>query len=115
MDRLAYSALDYGEEEIPMSQILELPDSVYNALVEAAKAAGETPAHWIAAHLPPAAAANGEPAPTEEEIAAADARLEACIISLGRSTGSDNESIDADLAREYGDDHADLYRPGRGS
>lgn len=27
--------------------------------------------------------------------------------SLGRATGADNESIDRDLAREYGDNHQD--------
>jgi hypothetical protein len=58
-----------------MSQMLELPDSVYKALVEAAKAAGETPADWIAAHLPSAAGTDGDAAPTDAEIAAADARL----------------------------------------
>jgi hypothetical protein len=33
--------------------------------------------------------------------AAANARLRACRESTGRSTGIDNEGIDADLAREY--------------
>ncbi|HQU91476.1 MAG TPA: hypothetical protein PLK77_04225 [Pyrinomonadaceae bacterium] len=28
-------------------------------------------------------------------------------VSLGHPTGADNESIDADLAREYGNDHED--------
>lgn len=28
-------------------------------------------------------------------------------VSLGHTTGSDNESIDADLAREYGSTHED--------
>lgn len=39
--------------------------------------------------------------PTEEEIALADARLEASIVSPGRAIGTDNECIDADLAQEY--------------
>src|SRR5438270_12674821 len=108
MDKLASLGLHYSSKEISMSQTLELPDSVYHALVEAAKAAGETPADWIAAHLPSAAETNGESGPTDEEMAAADARLEACIVSLGRCTGTDNAGIDADLARDYGDDHADL-------
>jgi hypothetical protein len=90
---------------------LELPDCVYSALITAAKSAGKTPAEWIAAHLPNSGGGNGEPESTDEELAEADARLEACIFSLGRALGTDNEDIDADLAREFGDDHAKLYRP----
>ena len=37
--------------------------------------------------------------PTDEEIAAADAALEKTIVSPGYATGTDNESIDADLLR----------------
>jgi len=47
---------------------------------------------------------------TDEEREMWNARLQACIIHTGCATGTDNESIDADLVREYGDDHADLYR-----
>lgn len=36
-----------------MSQPLELPDSVYDALTQAASASGTTPVGWIVAHLPP--------------------------------------------------------------
>lgn len=35
-----------------MSQTLELPDSVYDALKKAADATGTTPAEWIATRLP---------------------------------------------------------------
>jgi len=42
-----------------MSRSIDLPDSVYAALEEAAAASGTTPADWIAAHLP-------QPAPTVE-------------------------------------------------
>lgn len=34
-----------------MSQILEIPDTLYTALKEAAEARGLTPVAWIAAHL----------------------------------------------------------------
>jgi putative pyruvate formate lyase activating enzyme len=37
-----------------MSRTVELPEDVYAALHEAAKASGMTPADWIAAHLPEA-------------------------------------------------------------
>ena len=45
----------------------------------------------------------------DTELAKEEARLRFRkhfgAISTGRSNGSDNESIDADLAREYGDSH----------
>jgi len=49
------------------------------------------------------------PKPTPEEIAAANKELFSHTSSLGYATGLDNEQIDADLAREYADDHKDLY------
>jgi len=50
--------------------------------------------------------------PTTEQIEAANALLRQTIVTLPHLTGANNDSIDADLAREYGDDHAALYRPG---
>ena len=38
-----------------MSQKLEIPDPIFDALHQAAAASGTTPVGWIAAHLPPAA------------------------------------------------------------
>ncbi len=35
-----------------MSQNLELPDPIFDALYQAAAASGTTPVGWIAAHLP---------------------------------------------------------------
>ena len=35
-----------------MSQSLDLPDPLYDALKRAAESSGTTPAGWIAAHLP---------------------------------------------------------------
>lgn len=40
-----------------MSQNLEIPDPIFDALQQAATASGTTPVGWIAAHLPPAIAA----------------------------------------------------------
>lgn len=51
-------------------------------------------------------------ASTDEEIAQADARLLRHKVHLGYATGLDNESIDADLAREYGDNHTPLSKKG---
>ena len=72
---------------------------------------GKTPAAWIQERLPPhRAMPNGDGA-SDDELAAADAALDQCLVSTGHPLGADNERIDADLAREYGSDHADLYRP----
>ena len=76
---------------------LELPAPLYHALVKAAKTKGTTPQALIAASLP-----TFSPAITQEERDAANARLRQHIVSAGAALGSDNEEIDADLAREYG-------------
>lgn len=89
-----------------MSQKLELPDELYSALVKAAKNTGITPADWIAEKLPKSSLVV-----SAEERQRANLRLRQHIVSLGHATGADNEGIDADLAREYGDDHRDLYSP----
>jgi hypothetical protein len=47
---------------VSMSQNLELPDPIFDALHQAAAASGTSPVGWIAAHLPPSStprAANG--------------------------------------------------------
>lgn len=90
---------------------MELPEAVYNALMQTAQREGTTAA-LIAdtlARRPIPPTTNPRPEPTHEEIDAANARLRQIMVDLGYATGTDNESIDADLAREYGDDHADLY------
>jgi hypothetical protein len=46
---------------------------------------------------------------TPQQIEAANELLRDTIVTLPQSMGVDNESIDADLAREYGDDHRALY------
>ena len=86
-----------------MARTLELPEPVYDALVEAARCRGVAPSEWIASHLP---------RPTRPPVSVADreaavARLLrfAGTVSLGHPTGIDNEQIDADLAREYLDPH----------
>jgi hypothetical protein len=97
-----------------MNRSLELPESVYRGLLRAAEASGQTPSGWIQERLPKdGPIGNGQEA-TDQELAAADAALDECLVSLGRSLGADNEQIDADLARQYEDDHADLYRPSEG-
>ncbi len=60
-----------------MSQKLHLPDSVYKALQQAAKASGTSLTDWITAHLP-------ETGPTNEE-----------------SLGSEDDWIDRDFLKAY--------------
>ncbi len=52
-----------------MSQAVDLPEKVWFALQQAAKASGVTPANWIAARLPAPTDANGPMAPVREESA----------------------------------------------
>ncbi|MBI3951951.1 MAG: hypothetical protein HY314_16010 [Acidobacteria bacterium] len=63
----------------------------------------EVAAEWVAKYRRP----QPRPPMTEQESRAAWERLQRhCgAASLGYPTGADNESIDADLAREYGSTH----------
>jgi hypothetical protein len=86
-----------------MSRTLELPDSVYEALLKAAGARGIAPADWIAEQLPPSpsqAKASASRVAGNVRQAALD-RLLQQTVSLGRPTGADNALIDVDLAREH--------------
>lgn len=81
-----------------MSQMLELPDELYNKLLTEGRRTGVSPADWISEKLPKASGATL----SEQRRQEANARLERHIVSLGYPTGIDNEAIDADLAKEYG-------------
>jgi hypothetical protein len=50
-----------------MSHKLHLPDSVFEALQQAARANGTTPAGWIAAHLPETTPNNEAPLLTNDD------------------------------------------------
>ena len=79
----------------------EIQDEVYEALKHMAKREGRSVdvlvLEYLAKHFP-------KPPLSEKERKAADKQLlkYAGVESLGYPTGADNESIDADLAREYG-------------
>lgn len=134
-----------------MSQAVtvELPDSVYKAVREAADATGNTPAEWIAVQIPYLLSTGSRKVPQpgipdeivallsqlapqlkkpveelasewlsrygpqprpqlrEQEQQAARERLQQHFraVNLGHPTGTDNEDIDADLAREYHNTH----------
>jgi predicted transcriptional regulator len=97
-----------------MSQILtvELNDEVYAVIQSQAKAAGTSPAHWIATTLEQQYSRLRDwqlvrAQRTEAEKQAARERFERHFgeVDLGYAAGVDNEQIDADLAREYADTH----------
>jgi hypothetical protein len=84
-----------------MERMLKLSEAVHTALEKAAQASGTTPEGWIVSHL--ADQGNGLAAPSDEQIAQANASLEEFVVhdDLGFDQGGDNERIDADLARTY--------------
>jgi hypothetical protein len=100
-------------EQLPLAAVGDaasaIPPEVYELLVGVAEQSGrsieEVTAKWIRALAP-----KPRPALSPEERKRANERLLRNTVSLGYATGADNESIDADLGREYGDDHASLYR-----
>jgi hypothetical protein len=51
-----------------MNLTIELPETVWCALQEAAKSSGVTPAGWIASHLPATNGANGTNGTTEDDV-----------------------------------------------
>ncbi len=73
---------------------LKLPDDLRKPLTEVAAASGQTPEEWIAAVV-------------RQHLARRDEKLRRHFgaVDLGAPTGADNEQIDADLARFYGEDH----------
>lgn len=83
---------------------LELPDNVYQPLVELTGKTGKPLEEWILAqirvHMPQVVL-------SERERAEAMARLmgHAGAVNLGYPTGADNENIDVDLVQEYGSRH----------
>jgi hypothetical protein len=87
-----------------MSRMIELPESLYLRLRREAEANGKTLVGWLDAILKEQEPENI----ADEDNAEANARLH--TVSLDHAVGADNEGIDDTLVREYGDDHAELYR-----
>jgi hypothetical protein len=92
-----------------MSQqlILEVSDEVYTDLQQKANAVGLSITEWVVAILSRQDnVANTGLLPVEQqEQARQKFRSNAGIISLGSATGTDNEGIDADLAKAYVDEY----------
>jgi hypothetical protein len=92
---------------------IEMSDRAYQALSREAATRGTTPSVVAASTLEQRFAdANGAAVreATEAEIQAGRERFERHFgsISAPDAVYSDNESIDADLAREYGNSHEDV-------
>jgi len=87
---------------------LEVPDELYRAFEHTAARDGRpvkaVAVEWLAAHEP-----KPSPTLTEDESQAAWERLlrHAGSVESGDPHSADNERIDADLAREYANDHED--------
>jgi hypothetical protein len=86
-----------------------IPPDIYELLLQMAEDKGkpieEITAIWLRDLAP-----KPRPKLSPEEHEAAMASLRRHIVSPGHPVGTDNEAIDADLAREYADDHASLYQ-----
>jgi len=100
-----------------MSQklVLELSDDIFALLQRRAAALGETLPEYVLTALKRFLSQSSSwqernQARTEEEKAAARRKFERHIgeVALGVPDSSDNTSIDADLAREYADNHEGL-------
>jgi hypothetical protein len=79
---------------------LELADEVFQPLTQAAQQAGQSLEQWATVQLRLCAASSAKQAADLARLLA-----HAGAVDLGQPTGADNESIDADLAREYGSSH----------
>jgi hypothetical protein len=87
---------------------VELSEEAFTALERSARVAARSPAELAAAALEQQfGVTDGKHQATEAERQAARLRFERHFgaVDLGHPTGVDNEDIDADLARAYGDDH----------
>ncbi|KAB8316530.1 hypothetical protein SD81_025415 [Tolypothrix campylonemoides VB511288] len=88
-----------------MSQVLtlELSDDAYRALQQQAEIAGISVSEWITTSLEQQyGLQKKQRTEAEKEAARQRFRHHAGAIDLGYATGADNESIDADLLRAYG-------------
>lgn len=86
-----------------MSQTLnlKLSDEVYQTLKQQAENAGFSLQEWIVFSLTKQSHNQEDRTVAEKEAVRQRFRRHAGAINLGYSTGTDNESIDADLARAY--------------
>jgi hypothetical protein len=87
-----------------MTRTLEVRESTYAALVEAARAEGVSLDEWLAARA-------SERVAREAVTPEVRDKLWRHVVSLGHATGLDNQQIDADLAHAYADTHEPPREP----
>jgi hypothetical protein len=87
---------------MPHRLTLELSEEVFQTLAQAARQAGQSLEQWATAQLRSCVASSSKQASDLQRLMA-----HAGAVNLGKPTGADNESIDADLAREYDSTHQD--------
>jgi hypothetical protein len=85
--------------------IVHVSDGVLAQLRREAQAVGETPEGLASRTLEQRFGPGADAAPRPAEVRGGLFRRQFGNVDLGYPTGSDNESIDADLAREYADNH----------
>jgi hypothetical protein len=86
---------------------VQLSDEAYSALQLRAQVMAKSPAEVAAATLEEQFGGTTKKKLTDNERRTAREQLRRHFgaVNLGRPTGTDNEGIDADLAREYGSNH----------
>ena len=88
-----------------MNRVLtyEIQEELYSALEQMAKKAGVETEAYVLEYLARQASKSAQHLSAAEQEAALK-RFDGLIgsVGLGRPTGADNETIDADLEREYG-------------
>ena len=86
---------------------LELSDEIYADLQQRANAAGLTISEWIVVALSTQSnsVARALHSVTKQEEARQRFRNHAGAVNLGYVTGTDNESIDIDLAKAYANEY----------
>lgn len=84
--------------------LVELSEKTYAALQQKAEKEGLSPANLVASSLERQFGRRNGRLPLNEAEARARFERHFGCVDLGRATGTDNESIDNDLAREYGAD-----------
>ena len=84
----------------------EILDEIYEVLEQMAAKSGRPAEALVLEYLPRQVDGRRDNA-TEQESAGPEGGLERYfgMVDLGYATGTDNEGIDRDLAREYGDTH----------
>jgi hypothetical protein len=92
-------------EGYTMSQNLELPDPIFDALQQAATATGTTPVGWIAAHLPAA--------PPQPQTNGAKSLADMLVGYIGSCNSGGKEALSENTGARFTDYLEQKRREGR--